>query len=636
MALKRLLACVLPLLAILLAVKVYALIDPNFTPIHLVEQSALILELDLRQGKTRDKYTARIRKVVKGKTALKALTFDLSKAANEQHADAFRALAKASGDKPALFFVGKFLTDDPGDGGMGGPLEKVGYLHVSAKWADFRGGEAGVWDLTMLAPPREKLWAGGTDMLCRAVRYILQDDDPQVPAKAGVNWSAGPSRIGKFTGKTTAVKPVDLAGNGTFAVFVAADKGDHLLVCDRKTRKFKDVTAEKKLTSASRLFAWGDFNGDRTLDLISLNGGKLSLHAQQPDGTFKSAALDLPAGLAKGRVGLAALDGGGGGFSGLLVSGKSAPILVTFSAGAKPGVAPLMSKSVNVSKYGKAGACIVADFDGDSMPDVVQPFARGSLFFKGLAPGRFAPAVACPMHLGRGRSNACLADFDGDGRLDIFTVAEDNCRIWQNEGGGKFTNLLGASGEIAYISKPGGVDCMAGDVNNDGRQDVLICYDTEGPHIFFNRGFRSFGHAHSLDLSEKQLLKAAESGQRAGCLGDFDGDGAQDMILALPNGEVYACFRENKDATACNVTAVLPAKGICKGPITVVGWRKSDKNPGKQDRCLGAWNVLPGTGAAFIGLTEPGPVTVKWRLPGGEAQEKQIVVENGTVRLEIK
>ena len=53
-------------------------------------------------------------------------------------------------------------------------------------------------------------------------------------------------------------------------------------------------------------------------------------------------------------------------------------------------------------------------------------------------------------------------------------------------------------------------------------------------------------------------------------------------------------------------------------------------------RCLGAWNVLPGTSQAFFGRRDAGPVTLKWRLPGGKEQQKEIVVEKATARVEIK
>ena len=53
-------------------------------------------------------------------------------------------------------------------------------------------------------------------------------------------------------------------------------------------------------------------------------------------------------------------------------------------------------------------------------------------------------------------------------------------------------------------------------------------------------------------------------------------------------------------------------------------------------RCLGAWNVLPGASQAFFGRREAGPVTLKWRLPGGKEQQKEVVVEKETTRVEIK
>jgi len=65
-------------------------------------------------------------------------------------------------------------------------------------------------------------------------------------------------------------------------------------------------------------------------------------------------------------------------------------------------------------------------------------------------------------------------------------------------------------------------------------------------------------------------------------------DGAKDLALALKNGELWVLFRENsdEDGKAMMATAVLPPGGACKGPVAVTGWI--------GQRCLGAWNVLPG------------------------------------------
>jgi hypothetical protein len=148
------------------------------------------------------------------------------------------------------------------------------------------------------------------------------------------------------------------------------------------------------------------------------------------------------------------------------------------------------------------------------------------------------------------------------------------------------------------------------------------------PQLFFNRGYRSFGDAHTLNLAVQRLLPAAEQGQQSACLGDFDGDGAQDMALTLTNGEIWVFFRENDDHEARSVVAALPVGGQYQGPLTVTGWI------GK--RCLGAWNVSPGASQAFFGRREAGPVTLKWRLPDGKEQQKEVVVEKATARVEIK
>ena len=619
----RCLTVLVALAASLCAAKAKAMINPHFTPIHLVKQATLILSVDLKQGPSKNQYVATIREVLKGKTELKSLRLDLSKATESQHADALRNLAAAA--KPALFFAGEFAEEQSGQGGEA--PQSRGLLHISGQWAEFNGGQDGAWALNQIDKKSDGTWAGGTDMLRRAVDYILQDDDPEVPVTEGVSWSSEPKKIATLSGRIRAVRPIDLAGGGRLLLFVARDQGDHLLVCDAKSRNFTDVTAARRLQSKSQAFAWGDFDGKGRLDLISFDGKTLSLHAQQADGTFRARELDLARALENGCIGLSALDCGTTGKSGLLVSTNSWPVLVSFAAGGKPSFSTLAATGVDLKKLGPAGPCLVADFDGDGAADVLVPFAAGSVLFRGLTAGKFAPGAACAVKLGAGPSAACVADFDGDGRFDVLCVGSDGIGLWQNDGDGKFTETLCLSGEIAYIGKPGGIDCQAGDINNDGRQDALIAYAAMGPQLFFNRGYRSFGHAHTLDLTE-QFFPAAKQGGQSACLGDFDGDGAQDMVLALTNGEIWIFYRENDDHEARSVVAALPVGGPCKGPVTVTGWI------GK--RCLGAWNVLPGASQAFFGRREAGPVTLKWRLPGGQEQQKEVVVEKETARVEIK
>jgi hypothetical protein len=599
------------------------LINPHFTPVHLVKQAGLILWVDLKQGASKDQYLAAIREVLKGKTDLKTLRLDLSTANNTQNADALRELA--TGGKPALFFVGEFVAEkDAGAAAAAGPQ---GLLHLAGQWAEFDGGQDGGWAFRQIDSKSQAVWAGGTDMLRRAVDYILEDDDPEVPVADGAAWSGDQKKIATLAGKIRAVRPVDLAGDGKLVLFVARDQGDHLLVCDPKRRNFSDVTAARRLQSKSQAFAWGDFSGQGRLDLISFDGKALWLHAQQADGTFVARPLDVAAALENGCIGLAALDCGARA-AGLLVSTRTWPVLVAFGADGKPALTTLSAGGVNPAKLGQPGPCLIADFDGDGLPDVLQPCAAGSVLFRGVALGRFAAGTACAVKLGEGEAGACVADFAGDGRFNVLAVSTDAVHLWQNEGGGKFSESLHLSGEIAYISKPGGIECAVGDINNDGRQDALIAYGGMSPQLFFNRGYRSFGHAHTLDLAERQLLPVAADGQQSACLGDFDGDGAQDMVLALRNGEIWILYRENDDREAHCVVAALPAGGRYKGPLSVTGWI------GK--RCLGAWNVVPGSSQAFFGRREAGPVTLKWRLPGGQERKKEVVVEKEMVRVEIR
>jgi hypothetical protein len=607
--------------ALLAASASRALINPRFTPIQLVKQAALVVAVDVKQGASKDQCVLAVRETLKGKAETNSITVDLTKARDEQSAEALRKLV-ADG-KPTLFFVGEFAGD-------GGAAESRGLLHISGQWASCVRTKEGVWLYDAMDQGMQAVWAGGTDMLRRVVDYIVRDDEADVPVAEGVSWSGSPEKIATLDGAIKTVRLVDLAGDGQHLLFVARDKGDRLLSCDPKTRKFADVTADRGLQSKSLAYAWGDFSGQGRLDLVSYDGKTVTLHAQQADGRFKSGPLDLGKALDGGCVGLTALDTGVKERAGLLVNGNVLPVLVVFDAEAKASATALTAPGIDLAKQGKAGACLVGDFDGDGYADILALREEGGILFCGEAPGKFKPGIACAAQSGNAATSACTGDYDGDGCLDVLVFGGTTRFIWVNNGKGSFTERFCDGGEmLTHNQNVRGSDCMTGDVNNDGRQDVLVAYANASPVTYFSRGFLSFGHSHAIDVGEQNLLPDAKDGQQSACLADVDGDGAQDMVLALNNGEIWVLFRENSQHEARMAVAALPLAGACKGPMAVTGWI------GK--RCLGAWNVLPGVSQASFGRTEAGPVTLTWRLPGGKEQTQEVVLEKGgTVKVEIK
>ena len=594
----------------------HAAVNPRFTPVHLVKQAALVVTVDVKQGASKDQCVLAVRETLKGKSETKSITVDLAKARDEWSAEALRKLV-ADG-KPALFFVGEFAGD-------GGAAESRGLLHISGQWASCLRTKEGAWLYDTMDQGMQATWAGGTDMLRRVVDYIVLDYDAVVPAMEGVSWSGSPEKIATLDGAIKTVRPVDLAGDGKQLLFVARDKGDRLLSCDPKTRKFADVTADRGLQSKSLAYAWGDFSGQGRLDLVSYDGKTATLHAQQADGKFKSGPLDLGKVLDGGCVSLSALDVGVKERAGLLVNGNALPVLVVFDAAGKASATALTAPGIDLAKQGQAGACLVGDFDGDGYADILALREEGGILFCGEAPGKFKPGIACAAKSGDAATRACTGDYDGDGCLDVLVFGGTTRFIWVNNGKGIFAERFCDGGEmVTHDQNDRGADCMTGDVNNDGRQDVLVAYANASPVTYFSRGFLSFGHSHAIDVGEQNLLpdaNNAKDGQQSACLADVDGDGAQDMALALNNGEIWVFFRENSQHEARMAVAVLPLAGACKGPVTVTGWI--------GNRCLGAWNVLPGVSPASFGRTDAGPITLKWRLPGGQEQTKEVVLEKG-------
>jgi len=583
-------------------------VNPNFTPIHLTEQSGQILRVKVAGKVVGDAVELPVVAALKGAKPAK-ITVDLTKAP-KAHADAARKTLSAAVGREALLFSGKYEA------------ETIGYLHVAGTWMRLSGSGA-AWTLDAIDQNMPGTWAGATDMLARCVRYIIAaKGEADVPVDGGTAWrTVAKVAAYKAKPKPRAVRAVDLAGDGKVCLYVGSPAGDRLFRAAKGCEKFEDVTRKVKLAARSAASAWGDFNADGRVDLASFDGKALTIWRQGADGTFSpvkaGGTFALPA-----KTASLAVVGIGAKAPPALVASAAVPVVLVADAQGGFKALPMPKAPAAAAKYGKAQAALVGDFNSDRIPDILVPFETGGLLYAGTQAGRFAAGKPCGVDCTKGGGTAAVGDFDDDGWLDVLAAGAGGVKVFHNLRNGTFAETLGGSGEVAYKAQPFAAGCGVCDFNNDARQDVFFMYSGQAPLLYFNRGFRSFGEAPKLEMALVDIT-GLDEGQEMGVFADFDHDGAEDFVVLMPDGSIWCAANELGDEDALCIRARLSASSKVAGPVSVTAWRGR--------RRLGTWPVAAGAKPAFIGIAEAGAYVLKWRLPGRPERTHKVTVEDAPV-----
>jgi hypothetical protein len=125
-----------------------------------------------------------------------------------------------------------------------------------------------------------------------------------------------------------------------------------------------------------------------------------------------------------------------------------------------------------------------------------------------------------------------VADFDGDGRDDLLLAGGDKFGVLlSGRKGQQFKSLAGyeTSRKEAILG-----DLIAGDMNGDGKPDILV--SDLGDHaieILEFDGNSQLSKALSFKIFEKKSFRDRDSlvEPRDMAIGDVDGDGLDDLIL---------------------------------------------------------------------------------------------------------
>jgi flagellin-like hook-associated protein FlgL len=308
----------------------------------------------------------------------------------------------------------------------------------------------------------------------------------------------------------------DLNGDGFEDIIATTTAGDTKVLLSNGNGTFS--TASVATGSAWRVQAV-DLNQDGKLDLITSAG---TFAFGNGNGTFAAVqSINGLSGISLGQDGfLADVDNNGS----LDFLGRDGSGNVQISYATSPGVFGTATAAYTLSSYGISGPIYgneVGDLNGDGRVDLF--FGKslndggGSWIALGQAGGTFSSPVTVGA-LGLDGVSAKFVDFDHDGNMDIFQSDGSTLynRIYFGNGNGTFRTPLSFFG-VSVIA-------VVEDFNGDGYHDFLMNGFTNAQSsVYLNN------KAGGFTLS--QTLASSSNGNHTANAGDFNGDGALDLVL---------------------------------------------------------------------------------------------------------